>query len=59
MEAQATPRSLKSKHNKRIRSEVPWEELEVGVRGLLSLGYEQEKIKEEKEKQELYGRHSY
>jgi hypothetical protein len=43
----------------RIRSEVPRDESQVSVGGLLALGYGREvKIKKEKVKSELRGRHS-
>jgi hypothetical protein len=37
--AQAALRSLKSKKNRRFRSEVPRDESQVSVGGLLALGY--------------------
>ena len=48
MEAQAVPRSLKSKKIRRIISEVPQDESQVSVGGLLALGYVRKRISRNK-----------
>jgi hypothetical protein len=50
MEAQAAPRSLKLKHNKRIGYEVHQDDSQVSVGGMLALGYGSKRILRKKRK---------